>query len=389
MGKKRVLILSEGFGFGHTKAAYGLAAGLRQKFPGVQAKVMELGTFLNPSIGPLILAAYRKTVSTSPLLLGIFYRSNYHKPINRLTRLALHKLFYARALRVVTQLKPDLIVCTHPIPGAVMARLKAEHEIDVPVCTLITDYDAHGAWLSAEIDRFLVSTPEVKQLLTESGISPARVKVTGIPVHPKFWSVSDKSNIRKELGLEDMPTVLVMGGGFGLLFEEEMMEGLAAWRDRVQLLICTGTNVKLAEKLRRHPAFNHSYIRILGMTDQVDKLMDACDLLITKPGGITCTEGLAKGIPMLFTGCIPGQEQRNCEYFVKAGYGSVLADRETLDQWFIRLTSNRPFSQRENSDPASDIKTPVRYDPEKCVMTIAEMLYAPDDLLIEESAVYL
>lgn len=114
MRKKRILLLSEGFGTGHTQAAYALAVGLRQLSPRVQTRVIELGTFLNPVIGPLILSAYRKTVSKQPKLVGKLYRGHYHKSLNRLTRFALHRLFYNHVSDVVRQLKPDMIVCTHP-----------------------------------------------------------------------------------------------------------------------------------------------------------------------------------------------------------------------------------------------------------------------------------
>ena len=93
MRKKRVLLLSEGFGSGHTQAAYALAMGLKQLSPGIQARVIELGKFLNPVVGPWIMSAYRKTVSKQPKLVGMMYRTQYHKSLNRFTQLALHRVF--------------------------------------------------------------------------------------------------------------------------------------------------------------------------------------------------------------------------------------------------------------------------------------------------------
>lgn len=90
--KKRILILSEGFGAGHTQAAYALSSSLRQLSPNLQTKVLELGNFLNPKMAPIILSAYRKTVTTQPKLMGYVYR--HQKSFNRLTTLALHRIFY-------------------------------------------------------------------------------------------------------------------------------------------------------------------------------------------------------------------------------------------------------------------------------------------------------
>ncbi|AZK46378.1 MGDG synthase family glycosyltransferase [Paenibacillus lentus] len=370
MSKKRVLILSEGFGRGHTQAGHALAAGIKKICPEAQTKVMELGSFLNPIIAPWILSAYRVTVNTSPALVGMLYRKKYEKPVGRLTRLALHKMFYQHASQVIGQLNPDVIICTHPIPNAVIARLRASG-LRIPLYTLITDYDAHGAWISPEVDQYLVSTPEVKQLLLQRGVSPDAVQVTGIPVHPNFWSIQDKTSARKELGIKQMPTVLVMGGGWGLLLKDELIDKLLAWRSKVQIICCTGSNEKLAEKLRACPALQHENITIIGHTQEVSKWMDASDILITKPGGMTCTEGLAKRIPMLFFESIPGQEDKNREYFVSQGFGMELSSPEIIDQWFTSITE--PAQSSLISDKVSPLRYPV-YKPDRCAKAVLSLL---------------
>lgn len=372
---KRVLILSEGFGSGHTQAAHALAAGLQKVDPQIQAKVLELGSVLNPTLAPWILSAYRITVSTSPALVGLFYRKKYEKPVGRLTRLALHKLFYKHAAGVIGQMAPDLIICTHPIPGAIISRLKASG-LDVPLYTLITDYDAHGSWISPEVDRYFVSTPEVRSLLIQRGVKPAAIQVSGIPVHPEFWIRQDKASVRRELGLKNIPTVLIMGGGWGLLLKDELIERLSEWKKNVQIVCCMGSNEKLAAKLRNHPGLQHSNIRVLAYTHEISKWMDASDLLITKPGGMTCTEGLAKGIPMLFYESIPGQEDKNREYFIKIGCGNELSSAEILDFWFRKISSDRTvytgsYAELRRTPDASF------YRPDLCARNIADLLEDP------------
>nr|WP_316245793.1 glycosyltransferase [Paenibacillus tuaregi] len=367
--RKRVLILSEGFGGGHTQAAYAIAAGMKLVSPDIHTKVLELGSFLNPVIAPIILSAYRRTVVTSPALIGMLYRKQYDKPINRLTRLALHKIFYTQTINVIEQLKPDLIICTHYIPSAVISRLKAAG-LKVPLYTLITDYDAHAAWINPEIDRYLVSTPEVRRLLMKRGVQPSQIQVTGIPVHPNFWTTKNKSCARSELNLRDIPTVLVMGGGWGLLFKKQVLDTLTSWKDKVQLVFCTGTNEKLAAKLQHHPSFTHPNIVILGHTNEISKWMDAADLLITKPGGMTCTEALAKDLPMLFCESIPGQEDSNREYFINSGYGEMLSS-EAIDRWLERLTT-RHHHEQSNHSRIKAFKP--NYQPDRCVRDLAEML---------------
>ncbi|MFD1175111.1 glycosyltransferase [Paenibacillus puldeungensis] len=371
MRKKRVLILSEGFGSGHTQAGHALAAGLKKLCPYIQARVMELGSFLNPTVAPLIISAYRRTVSTSPALFGMYYRKNYEKPVGRLARLALHKMFYQHASEVIEQLRPELIICTHPIPSAIISRLKAAG-LDVPLWTVITDYDAHGSWLSPGVDRYLVSTEEVRDQLISRGVREDAVEATGIPVHPDFWVRQDPSAVREELGLKNMPTVLVMGGGWGLLFKEELISKLTARREEIQIVCCMGSNKKLIEKLSNHPAFQHPNVKVLGYTREVSKWMDASDLLITKPGGMTCTEGLAKGIPMLFYESLPGQEEKNKDYFVNHGYGTEFTSPEVLDHWFEAIRDHGHGAPVRINNKLTPLYP--AYRPDRCVQSVIREL---------------
>lgn len=331
--RKRVLLLSEGFGTGHTQAAHALAISLRRHSPDVQTRVIELGAFLHPMITPWILTAYRKTVVSQPKLIGLIYRSQYKNKLNRLAQLALHRLFYKQTASIIRQLRPDTVVCTHPLPNAVIARLK-RLGLEVPLCTVITDYDAHGTWINSEVNKYLVSTDEVKQKLIYRGVAAETVEVTGIPVHPNFRQHHDKADIRARFHLREMPTVMVMCGGWGLVKNVTLYMHMAQWCEQIQMIFCLGSNDKVRVKLMEDPLFHHPHIHLLGYTTEIDKLMDVSDLLITKPGGMTCTEGMTKGIPMLFYNPIPGQEEENCHYFTKQGFGMPLQTIEDIDRWF-------------------------------------------------------
>lgn len=368
MAKKRVLLLSEGFGAGHTQAAHALSSSLRQLSPGIQTRVMELGSFLNPKMAPLIISAYRKTLTSQPRLVGFMYR--HQKSFNRFTTLALHRIFYTSTKNVVKQLAPDLIVCTHFIPSAVISRLK-RLGTDVPLCTVITDYDAHDTWISPEVDRYLVSTPEVKRKLLNRGVSQAKIQVTGIPVHPDFWKHPGKDEIRAKFGLSDMPTVLVMGGGWGLMNDRVVNEYLTRWRNEIQVIFCFGNNDKARLEMEMNPRFQHKNIHILGFTREVDKLMEISDLLITKPGGMTCTEGLAKGIPMLFYHPLPGQEEENFQYFTAQGLGEALSTPEVLGKWMNRLLHDYDSLAKKRE---RNLKNIQRYHPMQSALSILEML---------------
>jgi processive 1,2-diacylglycerol beta-glucosyltransferase len=339
--KKRILLLSEGFGAGHTRAAHALSVLLKENSPDVATRVMELGAFQHPTVSSWIFTAYRKTVTSQPKLWRMLYRSQRKKSLNRFAQLALHRLFYSQTKEIIERFRPDLIVCTHPFPNVIVSRLKRAG-LGVPLFTVITDYDAHGTWIDAQVDKYLVSTQEVKMRLVQKGVDEARIEVTGIPVHPGFLRQYSKEEIRAQFGLRAMPTVLIMGGGWGLLQNDAVLERLSSWRDHIQLIICCGSNEKARQRLLEGPAFRHPNVHVLGFTKEIDKLMDVADLLITKPGGITCTEGMAKGLPMLFYNPIPGQEEENCQYFTEQGFGQEIRSLDMIDHWMEVLLTQHP-----------------------------------------------
>lgn len=368
--KKRILILSEGFGAGHTQAAYALSSSLRKMSPNVQTKVLELGKFLNPKMAPLIVSAYRKTITTQPRLMGYVYRQQ--KSFNRLTTLALHRIFYTHTKNIVKQLKPDIIVCTHFFPSAVVSRLKRlDPAFEIPLVTVITDYDAHASWISQEVDRYLVSTPEVKAKLHKRGISAEKIQVTGIPVHPNFWEHPGKDEILEQFSLYNMPTVMVMGGGWGIMNDETVNTFLASFRDKIQIVFCLGQNEGLLREMKEDPRFVHPHISLIGFTREIDKLMEVSDLLVTKPGGMTCSEGLAKGIPMLFHHPLPGQEEENCRYFTAAGLGEPIESLDIVAKWMERLLYNYEDVQSKRK---AHLKEIARYHPLQSAQSIIEML---------------
>ncbi|MFF2908831.1 glycosyltransferase [Paenibacillus sp. NPDC057934] len=370
MRKKRVLLLSEGFGAGHTQAAYALSSSLRKLSPNVQTKVLELGNFLNPKMAPIIVSAYRKTVTTQPRLMGYVYR--HQKSFNRLTTLALHRIFYTHTKNIIKQLQPDIIVCTHFIPSAVISRMKRlDPDFKVPLCTVITDYDAHASWISPHVDRYFVSTPEVKSKLLRRGVTSASIQVTGMPVHPNFWEHPGRQEILVQFGLRDQPTVMVMGGGWGMMNDETVNHFLAGYREKIQIVFCLGQNEKLLEEMRANPVYNHPNIHLIGFTREVDKLMEVSDLLVTKPGGMTCSEGLAKGIPMLFHHPLPGQEEENCRYFTAAGFGEPIESLDVVVKWMERLLNNYEDLQNKRSHHLERI---ARYHPLQSAQSILDML---------------
>ncbi|GAB7386448.1 hypothetical protein BSNK01_02830 [Bacillaceae bacterium] len=284
----------------------------------------------------LILRLYKKLILTCPSLWKKIYQSMQGEPIPHWLQFFIYQLFHRSIERVLEQIQPNLVVCTHPFNSSSLARLK-KSGYPVSLCTVITDFHAHGVWVQPEVDLYLVSGDEVRQQLIRMGIPQNRIAVTGIPVKANFWRKTDKQEARRKLKLNDLTTVMVMGGGLGLGGIEELAHSLIKWKESIQLLICTGYNDPLRLSLQQNKHFQHPHIVIMGFVDMIDTLLDATDLLITKPGGLTCFEALGKGVPMLIYKPIPGHEEFNCSHLVSRELAVRISNPHEVDQWIEKL----------------------------------------------------
>ena len=227
-------------------------------------------------------------------------------------------------------------------------------------------------------NRYLVSTEQVKTILLERGVGEAKIEITGIPVHPNFWERHSKQDIRNRLGLNDLPTILIMGGGWGLTKDATVNNLLVKHKEHLQLIFCFGSNMKLMEKMSNDPRFHHQNIKLLGFTKEIDKLMEVSDLLITKPGGMTCSEGLAKAIPMLFHKPLPGQEEENLLYFSAQGWGTPIHSLDDITIWVDKLIHNYEEVSAKRDQMLSDIEG---FHPEQSAMAIVELLESREILV--------
>ncbi len=349
MKGKRMLILSEAFGAGHTKAAQAIKEGIQQLDGDWEAEVLELGVWLRPKFSHLISGIYLKTLRYSPKLWGMVYRRVQNKSVKPRFEFILHRFIYAEILQLLQEYQPDEIIATHPFPSAVISRLK-RMGLDVTLHTVLTDYGAHGSWVSSGVDYYYLPSKEAKYQLIKLGVPEERIFVTGIPTHPKFWSKNDKLAIRNKLGLKDLPTLLYMGGGMGIGFSPDMLQTLFQFHDEAQLLIVTGRNYQLYKTLKESEDDQHENVHLYGFVDNIDELMDAADLIITKPGGVTSAEALAKGIPMMILNPIPGQEEDNSLFIQQNQLGISVSQIDEL-KLFLEQFVEDPSLALTNFNP--------------------------------------
>jgi processive 1,2-diacylglycerol beta-glucosyltransferase len=231
-----------------------------------------------------------------------------------------HKINGPKLKKLIDSVKPDVIACTQAYPCGMVADYKAAYGINIPLVAVLTDYVPHSFWLYDSVNYYVVPSEEVAIRLKNKGVESQKIKVFGIPFDPKFNLPVDKSAVCKKLNFDpDLPTVMIMGGGHGLGPIKEVIDRLERVSQKIQEIIVCGSNKKLYDSLLEIINNYHKKNILLGFTDQISELMSISDILITKPGGITTAEALAKNLPMIIVKPIPGQEANNADYLTSAG----------------------------------------------------------------------
>ena len=223
----------------------------------------------------------------------------------------------------VENFKPDVIACTHFLPAEVLGAQRAKGKLRAPVYTILTDYDIHSMWIQEGVTGYFVASSEMAHALREKGIGTASVEVSGIPILPEFArEYPPRETTRQTLGLNPAQrTVLVAAGGFGMMSADDAVKLLAGHLPEAQFLAVAGRNAELEKRLKKLARAYKGRVKPFGFVDNMHELMAASDLAVSKSGGLTTSECLAMGLPMLVFNPIPGQEERNAIYLLEHGAG--------------------------------------------------------------------
>jgi len=318
----RIAVLHATAGSGHKRAAEALAAAAAAQEPGATVREVDTLLFASRLFRRTYAASYNTMAAHAPRLWGALYRSTGVGPVNRgmaPARLALDRLNLRRLVRVVESEHPDALVCTHFLPVEALSPRRGRG-LGAPLYCVITDFAAHPFWAFPHVDRYFVATDTVADELAGHGVQRRRIEVTGIPVDPRFARTVGRAAARERFGLDpDRPCVLVMGGGSGVGPLAELAVRLEQAVDGLQLMVVCGTNARLRGEIDALPAGRTGRIRTLGFTHEVDVLLEACDAIVSKAGGLTCSEVLIKRAPLVVFRPTPGQEVRNARFLDGAG----------------------------------------------------------------------
>jgi processive 1,2-diacylglycerol beta-glucosyltransferase len=321
----RILILSASVGAGHVRAAEAVEKALRQTRPEAAVKNVDVLDLTNRVFRQVYGRLYLDLVNQAPHVLGYFYdmmdrpsRSGRNRG-DRL-RLVLQKLNLKPFIRFLQAEPWDLVINTHFLPAEIIASLRTQGQLSIPQVTVTTDFDTHRLWVNQPCERYFTATEEGALYLQSWGVPAADVVATGIPVDPVFCQPKDRAACLGKHGLaEDLPIVLQLAGGFGVGPIEKLYQALLNVDVPIQLAAVTGRNEALKSALEKIPCPPRHRAKVFGFTTDMDELMGVATLVVSKPGGLTTSEALARGAPMVIVNPIPGQESRNSDFLLERG----------------------------------------------------------------------
>lgn len=342
--KTDVLIFSASYGGGHRRVSYAVEAAMASLDKGIKTQVIDLFEVISPSINKFTLYSYVTTMRKAPYLYGWAYESSYNLSLNNSLNQMISKIGLVKLQGLLENFNPKVILSTYPTYGGMLSEVKRKGLSNIISTVVITDFVAHSQWIHPHVDQYFVPSVEVKYHLIKKGISPETIQITGIPISMEFLLPVDRIEVLKEYGLRDnAPVILVMAGIFGMTRGViEICEAIKELSMDMQAVVLCGNDKNLFNKLKSACSERGDIKPIFGQVD-VHKLMNIASLLISKSGGITVSEALAKELPLLIYKPLLGQEYHNTVFLSKTGAGIIVNNRSELKNILKFLLADKGY----------------------------------------------
>lgn len=344
---KKIIIFYAAYGGGHLSAARSIKENIEANYTDIEVKLVDCMEYVNKVINKVTTTAYSEMAKKAPRTWGKLYSKAQYGPIAQISTTS-NKLLSIKLNKLLKDYQPDLIISTHPFSSTMCAYLKKTGKLNAKLATILTDYAPHDQWLvfNNYVDYYFVSHEEMKRQLHSKGIPNNKIYATGIPLSNKFLLKYDKAKTLENFGLSpNKKTVLFFGGGeFGLGKAQtfNIFKSFAESHENIQIVAISGKNQKMKRSFENltDELNKHDSIKILEYTDKIPELMSISDLVVTKPGGLTTTESLASGLPIVVINPIPGQEEENAAYLEKNKVAIWIRKKDNVEEILNNLFSS-------------------------------------------------
>ena len=332
----RVLIPTVTAGAGHLQAAAALDEAWRSLRPADEVRRVDVLDYTPRWYRKIYVRGYLKLIEHAPELYAMMFKKTDNPArIKDLTKFRRRSsgVMAAKFVKELVAFQPGVLLSPHYLPleilGGVLSKRPYKARLAPFTACVVTDFEAHALWMEPCVDLYCVAAEATKARLVARGAGARNVVATGIPIAAKFAARDDTVAIRAPFRFQPaVSTLLVLGGGFGMGPVREILAELNKIQQPLQIVVVCGRNEKLRKQVAEFPV-RHS-LRVLGFATNMHELMAIADLILTKPGGLTTSEALAMGKPLMILNPIPGQEAANSDFLLEQGAAAKVNCLEDL-----------------------------------------------------------
>jgi processive 1,2-diacylglycerol beta-glucosyltransferase len=355
---KRVLILSASVGSGHVKAAVALERAMRARSDVEEVLCDDSLDHTNLLHRQFYSTLYSKLSTIMPEFLGWWYERSDDPWVADKSRLAIDLPQALPLINLVKDFRPDIILCTHFMPAGVISWLIGNGKLDAQLGVVVTDFHFHAFWITRAFNWYFVAQEEDKIHMEALGLPGDRIEVSGIPVDPEFARPVDAGAVLLRHGLKPgRPTLLIAGGALGMSPASAVVRQVLQLDRDFQAIIVCGRNEEMLAEISALVKGRPDDFRVFGYTTEISDFMAAATILLSKPGGMTTAEALARGLPMVILDPIGGQEERNADVLLECG-AALKCTELTLITHKLRLLLDDPEKLQRMSNNARTLGRP-------------------------------
>ena len=312
---------------------------IKKNYPNSEVLLLDFMNYISKAINKVTTKAYTDIAKNANWIWGKIYYATEKGAVLKISSGA-QKALSLRLNKLFKEYMPDLIISTHPFSSQMCAFLKSKNKLHCTLATIMTDYAVHKQWFMFPeyVDYIFVAHDGMKQELIKNGVDKSKVFATGIPLSNRFLLNYNKEQILKDLRLSiNKKTVLFFAGGalgFGKDKTFKILKTIINSFPNMQVVAIAGKNKKMKNSFEELVEETNSAenVKVLAYTNKVAELMSISDLVISKPGGLTTTESLASGLPIIVINPIPGQETENAEFLEEKNVGIWLRKKDNIEE---------------------------------------------------------
>src|SRR6056297_23931 len=313
-----------------------LESGFRER--GHETELVDFIKEENKILEILVEEGYEILAGRFPKLYGELYKITNRESLDGPFTKLFIRAESRRTWEIIRDKKPDLIIGTHPFAVKLIGAIKNSNKIETPFISIVTDFEAHQTYVDSKVDAYVTGSRHTRAGLIKKGIASEKIYPLGIPIKSEFLKDSEHPPLHP-----GKFTVLLMGGSMGLRGIKKVLSRLTAMDENLFIHAVCGNNRELKNRLReKHAdAIAAGKLNVMGFVDNISELMDDADVIITKPGGLTVSESIAKNLPMIIPFFIPGQEEENADFLALREAAVKIEKEEDLES-IIKSMINDP-----------------------------------------------